>query len=457
MSERGRTDLSHSRQLLQLAGPLIFSNLAYTLLGALDTIFMGRVGPTELGAVGVASALFLAASVLLRGTVGSVMVVVSQAYGAGDTRRIRQAFQQYIVLALLLAPFSLAMPGFFAVFFRITKPQAAVRVLALRYISIRAYEIPFSLISKAMVGFLLGIGNSKVPMLVSWITVAVNMVANYILVFGKLGFPRMELAGAAWGTVVSQVVQVTLFLFFVFRLYGKELGLARDFHIPSWSQIKAMLKLGFPMGLADSVDLSAFGIFMTFLARLGTIELAASQVANQLNDIAFMPSFAIGMATSSLVGRSLGEGSAEKAEKYGSAGLRVGVLLMGTLGLCYWLFPGLFVMPFTSDLQVSVLSRKILRIVAVYQLTDVIRIVFCGILNGAGQTRFTGFTTLASACLIFIPATYIGAFVLGFGVWGAWVGPLTHAVLLMIIFGIRFRNGKWKEADTIKLAADPGQ
>lgn len=457
MSEKGKADVAYSRELLQLAGPLIFSNLAYTLLGALDTIFMGRVGPTELGAVGVASALFLAASVVLRGTVGSVMVVVSQAYGAGDTRRIRQAFQQYIVLALLLAPFSLAMPGFFAVFFRITKPQAAVRVLALRYISIRAYEIPFSLISKAMVGFLLGIGNSKVPMLVSWITVAVNMVANYILVFGKLGFPRMELAGAAWGTVVSQVVQVTLFLFFVFRLYGKELGLARDFHIPSWSQIKAMLKLGFPMGLADSVDLGAFGIFMTFLARLGTIELAASQVANQLNDIAFMPSFAIGMATSSLAGRSLGEGSAEKAEKYGSAGLRVGVLLMGTLGLCYWLFPGLFVMPFTSDLQVSVLSRKILRIVAVYQLTDVIRIVFCGILNGAGQTRFTGFTTLASACLIFIPATYIGAFVLGFGVWGAWAGPLTHAVLLMIIFGIRFRNGKWKEADTIKLAADPGQ
>ena len=450
MSEKVKADIAYSRELLQLAGPLIFSNLAFTLLGALDTIFMGRVGPTELGAVGVASALFLAASVLLRGTVGSVMVVVSQAYGAGDSRTIRQAFQQYIVLALLLAPFSLAMPGFFAAFFKVTKPQEAVRVLALRYISIRAYEIPLSLVSKAISGFFLGIGNSKVPMLVSWITVAVNMVANYVLVFGKLGFPRMELAGAAWGTVVSQAVQLALFLFFVLKLYGKELGLTRGFHFPSWSEIKAMLRLGFPMGLADSVDLSAFGIFMTFLARLGTIELAASQVANQLNDIAFMPSFAIGMATSSLVGRSLGEGSTDKAEKRGLAGLRVGALLMGTLAVCYWLFPGVFIMPFTSDPEVSMLARKILRIVAVYQLVDVIRIVFCGSLNGAGETRFTGLTTLFSACIIFIPATYIGAFTLGFGVWGAWAGPMTHAVLLMVIFGARFRNGKWKKAYVIK-------
>ena len=450
MSEKQQLDVTHGRNLLRLAGPLIFSNLAYTLLGALDTIFMGRVGVTELGAVGVASALFLAASVLLRGTVGSVMVVVSQAYGAGDNQRIGRAFQEYIVLALLLAPFSLAMPGFFTLFFRITKPQEAVRILALRYISIRAYEIPLSLVSKAIAGFLLGVGNSKVPMLVSWITVAINMIANYVLVFGKFGFPRMELAGAAWGTVISQAVQVTLFLFFALRLYGKELGLTRDFRAPSWSQIKAMLRLGFPMGLADSVDLSAFGIFMTFLARLGAIELAASQVANQLNDIAFMPSFAIGMATSSLVGRSLGEGCTRKAEKYGFAGLGIGVGIMGTLAICYCLFPGVFIMPFTGDPEVVMLSRKILKIVAVYQVLDVIRIVFCGTLNGAGETQFTGFTTLLSACLIFVPVTYIGEFVLGYGLWGAWAGPLTHAALLVVIFGTRFRNGKWKQAFPIK-------
>ena len=382
MSVKRKTNLVYSRELLQLAGPLILSNLAYTLLGALDTIFMGRVGATELGAVGVASALFLAASSLLRGTVGSVMVVVSQAYGAEDNKRIREAVQHYAVLALLLAPLGLAMPALFRGFFKLTRPQEAVGILALRYISIRAWEMPLSLLSKVMGGFLLGIGNSRVPMLVSWITVMVNMVANYVLVFGKFGFPRMELAGAAWGTVVSQAVQVTLFLFFVLKLYGDELGLMRAFRFPSWDEIKGMLRLGFPMGLADSVDLAAFGVFMTFLARLGTVELAASQVANQLNDIAFMPSFAIGMATSSLVGRSLGAGSTNKAEKYGFAGLTVGVALMGTLAACYWLFPGVFVMPFTSDPEVRMLSRKILRIIAVYQVLDVTRIAFCGSPNG---------------------------------------------------------------------------
>jgi len=434
-----------SRKLLRLAGPLILSNLAYTLLGALDTIFMGRVGATELGAVGVASALFLAASTLLRGTVGSVMVVVSQAFGAEDQKGISRAFQHYMVLAMLLAPLGFIMPLFFKVFFRITKPQADVGLLALEYISIRAWEIPLSLMSKTMGSFLLGVGNSRVPMLVSWATVLVNMVANYVLVFGKFGFPRMELAGAAWGTVISQTVQLTLYLFFVLKLYGAELGLLKDFRLPTWGQIRGMLRLGFPMGLADSVDLSAFGVFMTFLARLGTIELAASQVANQLNDIAFMPSFAIGMATSSLVGRSLGEGSTDRAEAYGKAGLRVGIVLMGTLAACYWLFPQVFVVLFTSDPEVSQLSKRILRVVAVYQVLDVIRITFCGSLNGAGETRFTGLTTLAAACLVFIPVSYIGAFTLGFGLWGAWAGPLTHAALLMVVFGARFRGGAWKK------------
>lgn len=446
MSVKGETGGTHARELLQLAGPLIFSNLAYTLLGALDTIFMGQVGATELGAVGVASALFLAASSLLRGTVGSVMVVVSQAYGAEDYGRIKKAVWHYAILALLLAPLGLLMPLFFKGFFVITKPQPAVKALALRYIAIRAWEMPLSLLSKVMGGFLLGMGNSRVPMLVSWATVMVNMVANYVLVFGKFGFPRMELAGAAWGTVVSQTVQVTLFLFFVFRLYGRQLGLKRAFSLPSWADIRAMLRLGFPMGLADSVDLAAFGVFMTFLARLGTVELAASQVANQLNDIAFMPSFAIGMATSSLVGRSLGAGDTEQAERYGFAGLTVGIVLMGTLAACYWAFPKAFVAAFTKDPAVRALSSKILRVVAIYQLLDVIRIAFCGSLNGAGETRFTGLATLVAASIVFVPVTYLGAFVLDMGLWGAWAGPMTHALLLVVVFGMRFRKGDWKKS-----------
>ena len=102
-----RLQREYTRELLRLAGPLILSNLAYTLLGALDTIFMGRVGTIELGAVGVAATLFVAVSAILRGTVGGTLVMVSQAYGAGDRKRIRRSLQRYIALSALLAPLCL--------------------------------------------------------------------------------------------------------------------------------------------------------------------------------------------------------------------------------------------------------------------------------------------------------------------------------------------------------------
>ncbi|MGI6036075.1 MAG: MATE family efflux transporter [Limnochordia bacterium] len=156
---------SYTGGLLQLAVPLILSNLAYTLLGTLDTIFMGRVGITELGAVGVASALFLAVGVFLRGTVGAVMVVVAHSLGAGDKKRARRAFQHAIVLALLLSPLSLLVPKLFRVLFALVKPDKNVRSLALTYVAIRSWELPLGLVSKAISGFMLGAGIPGCPCL----------------------------------------------------------------------------------------------------------------------------------------------------------------------------------------------------------------------------------------------------------------------------------------------------
>ena len=444
MSCRKGSQREYTRELLHLAGPLILSNLAYTLLGALDTIFMGRVGTIELGAVGVAATLFVSVSAIFRGTVGGTLVTVSQAYGAGDTKRIRRSFQRYIVLSFILAPLCLVLPNLFELYFGLSKAQPQVRELALTYMTIRSYEIPFSLLSKCAGSFLLGIGNSTFPMFVSWLTVAVNAFANYILIFGKFGFPKLGIAGAAWGTVISQGVQMTLYAIFVLWQYNKEYNLLKGFSFPSRKELKDSFILGFPMGLANSIDLCAFGVFLTLISRIGAIELAASQIASQLNDLTFMPAFALGASTNSLVGRSLGQRDTEKAERFGRTGIIVGVVVVGLIGLCFCFFPSVFIPPFTSDREVILLASKLLKIVALYQLLDVVYVVFRGALNGAGQTTYTGLMTLVCACVLFIPVSYIGAFVLGFGIWGAWSGPLAHVTCLVFTLGARFYSGRWK-------------
>jgi MATE family multidrug resistance protein len=435
----------YTKELLHLAGPLILSNLAYTLLGALDTIFMGRVGTIELGAVGVASTLFVAVSAIFRGTAGGTLVMVSQAYGAGDRKRIRRSLQRYVALSALLAPLCLVLPKVFELYFALSKAQPQVRDPALTYMTIRSYEIPFSLLSKCVGSFLLGIGNSTFPMFASWLTVGINAFANYVLIFGRFGFPKLGIAGAAWGTVISQVVQTILYVGFVLWQYNKEYRLLKEFSFPGWKEMKDSFTLGFPMGLANSIDLGAFGVFLTLISRIGPIELAASQIVSQLNDLTFMPAFALGASTNSLVGRSLGQKDVEKAERFGRTGLIIGVAVVGLIGLCFCLFPSIFIAPFTGDREVTALASVLLKIVALYQLLDVAYVVFRGALNGAGRTKYTGLMTLACACILFIPVSYICAFVLGFGVMGAWIGPLAHVTCLVFTLGSQFYGGYWKE------------
>ncbi len=431
--------------LLKLAGPLIISNLAYTLLGSFDTIFMGRVGALELGAVGVGSTLFLATSVIFRSTAGATMISVSQAYGADDKHKIRSSFQQFICFALCLAPIAFFLPWLFNSYFKLTKPNETVKMLALTYMTIRILELPFSLLSKTISSFMLGIGNSKTPMVISWITVIVNVFFNYVLVFGKLGFPKLGIAGAAWGTILAQMIEFVIYAIIVIKKYNKEYQLTKHWKLPRPCQLLKMLKLGLPMGLADSIDIFTFGILMTIISRLGTVELAASQIANQLNDLAFMPSFAIGTATGSLVGRSLGEHDPNKAERYGYIGLYVGIGIMSIIGIFYWLFPSVFILPFSPNKEVYALSKTLLKLIAFYQLLDVTYNALRGALNGAGLTRFTGFTTVLCVVGVFIPVSYLTQDIFNFGLWGAWSGPIIYVCFLVAILYNKFKDGLWKE------------
>lgn len=432
-------------ELLKLAGPLIISNLAYTLLGSFDTIFMGRVGTLELGAVGVGSTLFLATSVIFRSTAGATMINVSQAFGAGDKQKIRSSFQQFVCFALCLAPMAFFLPWLYNFYFKLTKPDETVKVLALAYMSIRILELPFSLLSKTVSSFMLGVGNSKTPMVVSWITVIVNVLFNYVLVFGKLGFPKLGIKGAAWGTVLAQMIELVIYAIIVIKIYNKEYHLTKKWNLPKPCQLLKMLKLGLPMGLADSIDIFTFGILMTVISRLGTVELAASQIANQLNDLAFMPSFAIGTATGSLVGRSLGEHDPNKAERYGYIGLYVGIGIMSIIGICYWLIPSVFILPFSPNKDVYKLSRMLLKLIAFFQILDVTYNALRGALNGAGLTRYTGLTTVLCVVGVFIPVSYLTQNIFKFGLWGAWSGPIIYVCFLVAILYNKFKSGLWKE------------
>ena len=430
-------------QLAKLAAPMVLSNLAYTLLGVLDTLFLGRVSTAAVGAIGVAGSLFLAFALLFRGLIQGTLPYVARMYGSQRPREAGKYLKHFALLSLLVSPLVALFPGAVQYYFRILRPHPEVAVLAAVYINVRFLELPFSLLNSAIGSFLIGVGNAKAPMWLAWISVAVNAAANYVLIFGKLGLPAMGVAGAAWGTVVAVFVQLVLGIFVVVRGYW------RDYHLgewtwPTWQDLVAMVKVGLPMGVTDAVELTAFSTFFTLISRLGTVELAASQIANQIAAFAFMPGFAFGQATGSLVGRYLGAGKQDTAEAVGYHGAVLGITAMGFVGIGFWLFAPMLGRMFTADQEVIQMTALLLKVMAFYQVFDAANIVFRGALNGAGDTRFTMAVAVGASALVFIPAVYFLAFMLDLRLLGAWLGCMVYLVTLAFVCFVRFRRGHWK-------------
>ena len=432
------------KQLIQLAAPVVFSNLAFTLLGFVDTLFMGRVSTLALGAVGLGSMTFLTASLFLKTTLAGATPFVSRMVGAGRKAEAGKYLQFFLCLTLLLLPLISLLPGFFRLFFWLMKPDRQVAEAAMQYMAVRLYEIPALLLVSSFTAFLLGIGNSLLPMILNWVTVLVNVGANWVLVFGHWGFPPLGLVGAAWGTVFAVWVQAVLFALCIWFYYRKEYNLHR-WHWPSWQDLWRISKVGLPLGVTDSIEVGAFTAFFAIISRLGTVALAASQIVNQIAALAFMPGFALGAATGSLVGRYLGAGQADRAEELGWTGTKLCVSVMVALGLFFVAFPRSMASLFTADKEVIESCISLLRLIAVYQLFDAVNIVLRGALNGAGDTRFTMTITMFFAWGLFVPGSYLGAFSLKLGVIGAWLGAFVYLATLGVIFFFRFRHGAWKE------------
>lgn len=442
MTKRARTGLTW--QLATLAAPIIFSNLSQTLLGVVDTIFMGRVGTSALAAVGLGGMIFLTFELILRGTVWGTLVFVSRAYGAGDKAEAGRHLKGFVALALVISPAVLLLPAVFRLVLAVIRPAPEVARQALLYMNVRLLEIPLWLIYTALAGFCTGIGRTRLPMAFAWISIPVNIVANWILIFGKFGAPRLGVAGAAWGTDLAVAVQVAVAAAVIWRKFRDE------YRLPGWRwpalvEMVRMARVGLPIGLQDFLEVGAFSVFYGLLARLGTAELAASQIANQITAVAFMPGFALGAATGSLVGRHLGAGQPATAEACGYRGAGLGVGLMGLMGLGFLLFPRALAGVFTRDPAVLGLAEPLLRVMALYQVFDALNIVFRGALNGAGDTRFTLFITVVGTWVLFIPGTWLAAFVLRGGLLGAWAGAIAYLVLAGVSFSLRFRGGGWKE------------
>lgn len=444
VAERVHSPAGGLREVATLALPVILTNLSATLMMTTDAAMVGRLGATELGAVGYAGIWYWTALSLFSGAATGVQTFVSQAHGRGDARACGgwawQALYAVVPLAALgIAVFALG----FGPLLSVLAPAPGLAPLAVSYVHARAFGVVGLTAAMVLSAFFRGFGNTRIPLYAMVIADLVNVVLNYGLIFGHFGLPAWGVAGSGAATAIAEWIYAGVLLV-AFRQRAVRLRFHTAPVAPDLAAIRRFLRTSAPIGGQWVLDMLAFASFSTLVARMGTAQMAASQSLLSLMHLSFMQVVGISIAVSTLVGRYLGAGDLAAAERSHDAGVRLGLALSIAVGLVFLSVPELCLRIFSDDADVLTLGAPLLAVGAAFQVADAIGVLSGGALRGAGDTRWPFLVQTALAWGFFLPAAYLGGIVLDGGLTGAWLGGVAYVAVLGFALRWRFRSGAWK-------------
>lgn len=434
------------RELVALALPVVLTNLSSTLMMTVDAAMVGRLGATELGAVGYAGIWYWTVLSAFNGTGSGVQTFAAQAHGAGRARTcgrwLWQAWYTVVPAATLaLAVFALSFPALLD----LLGPAAPLQPLATSYVRARVCGIPGLMTGLLVAAFLRGVGDTRTPLAAMVVANVVNVILNYGLIFGHGGLPRLGVAGSGVATAIAEWVYAAWLLRAV-----RQPAVARAFGTawarPDLPAMRRFLRTSAPIGGQWSLDMLAFASFSTLVARMGASEMAASQALLSLMHLSFMQVVGVQMAVTTLVGRYLGAGDAAAARRSLGSALRVGIGLSTLVAALFVAAPDHCLRLFVSDEAVLRLGGPLLAVGAAFLVCDAWGVLVGGALRGAGDTRWPFVVQTLLAWGLFLPAAYAGASLAGGGLTGAWAGGVLYVAVLSLVLHWRFQGGAWERA-----------
>lgn len=448
------------REVAAVAYPLILSNMVFTVQVFLDRLFLTWYGPEAVA--GAVTGLFTTWSLiaLFQGTAGYLTTFVAQYLGAGRPRRIGPALWQGVYFSIASGLLVAALAPLAAPAFALAGHPGDVRAAEVAYSTILMQGALPTILMSTLSTFFSGRGETRVVLAVNVGATALDAVLNYAWIFGRWGFPEMGVAGAAWSTVVGQVLGVCVYGALVLRRVHRA-----DFAtLAGWRFERALfvrlLHYGLPTGLQVAAEVLAFGIFMLIVGRLGTVPLAASSIAFSLNMIVFLPMLGLGVGVSSLVGRYLGADDPGTARRATWSAFWMSLGYFAVCGAVYVLLPRLLLAPFAagadpaSFAEVETLTVGLLRFVALYSIFDMMNVVFAAGLKGAGDTRYPLVATLLLGVVVMLGPAWFMVEHAGAHVYAAWTAPTAYVLVLGVLMLRRFRAGRWETMRVIEPAVD---
>ena len=422
-----------TRKILSLALPAFLTQASYTVTNMVDLMMIGSVSPEAIAGVGVGGVLFWNMMVLFGGPVMALGYLCSQSYGAG---RMDQFYNR--ASAAMIIAVSLTLPiAFFnrpaaSLLYSLLGTDPGVSELGILYFKYRLIGFPLEIANMGMEGMIQATGNTKKPMLIRFVSHMINLTFNYILIFGKFGFPRLETAGAGIATLLSYVVAFVIFSIYLYKTMQNPKSRI-IFCRPDGGSLKTIVKEGIKISGNELASSISFLAYTAVVASLGATALAANEIGLNITSTAFLPAVGFGQAAMILIGQRVGAGNSKEAKKTGlEVQLYCGVFMLG-MGILFFFAPGFIGGLYTKDREVLDYLVPMLKLAAFFQVFDGGQIIFSFCLRGAGDTSYLFFANLAGSWLIFVPGVWLIVKVLQLNVFWAWTGMYLFMFVLCVI------------------------
>lgn len=429
----------HVVELIRLAAPTVVTRAGILVMSAVDAAMLGRTSVDQVAFHGLGVTPFVVVIVIGIGLLYGTMVATSQAAGREEFLACGQVWRRSLPYAAMLGVAAAALCQFGERFFLMTAQPAKIAEGAGSVVAILGLSIPGALLYFTTAAFLEGLRRPMPAMFVMIAANGLNVLLNWVLIFGRLGFPAMGADGAALSTTLVRSAMAAAIIAYVWWLRDRDVYGVRRPLAPGWWRAGAgQRRLGYGAGTSYGIEESAFGTINFFAGLLGALALASYTMQFLAFALVFMVALGIASSTSVRVGIAHGRGDLGEQAFAGWTGLGVVAVLMACCAVVFWMWPGAIARAFTSDPALTAATTPLIALSALAMVSDGGQIVIVNALRGAGETWAPVAANIVAYVGVMIPASWTLAFLLGYGTSGLICGFILASLVSVTLQSTRF-------------------
>ncbi len=438
-------DREYYRRIVNIGIPITLQQLVTSSLNLVGQVMIGQLGEVALASVSLANQIFFLLTMLLFGLNTGLAILTAQFWGAGDVKNIRRILGLAVFGGLSASSLVLLACQFFpASLIGVYTEDPAVIALGSQYLRLFSWTFIFFSVEFSYSIILRTVGQVRIPMVVSIFALSLNTILSYIFIFGFAGVPAMGVIGAAYAIITARVVECLALLYLAYRLKTPVAAKISEMLDLPLTFVRRVLPPVWPVALNEMLWSFGISTYSVIYARISTQSIAAVNIAQAIDNMAFVLFSGMAHATAVLVGNWIGAGDEEQAYRYSGRSIVIGSMIALVIGGMVWLFSPFILSLYKVSPEVILLARRLLIIVALFlwmRAANVVMII--GVFRSGGDTRFGLFLDGIIIWILGVPMAYIGAFIFHLPVYFVYLLVMSEETTKFILGLRRYFSKLW--------------